>query len=135
MRKLREESPVLDQPTPPSAIASPARERAIQNNPNFNFSDLDNFKPYHEDEVLPPAVTKINRKGVRYLEKSGEPRFYFNGNEMIKVYNGLGGKKTTLYWTYKGDSAHPIRSDMSNDIRPLHKQIRAYLRKKGIPGA
>jgi len=135
MRKLREETAVLNQPIPARQIDSPTRERATRDNPDFNFSDLDNFKPYIEGEVLPPAVTKVNRKGVRYLEKSGEPRFYFNGNEMIKVFIGLGGKKTTLYWTYKGDAANPIKSDMSNDIRPLHRKIRAYLRKRGIPGA
>lgn len=123
MRKLRE-----DGGTSTLDVRPTVRE-------DFDFDMLDDMKPYLTSEELPPAVTKVNRKGVAFLEKSGEPRFYFNGNEYIKVWNGLGGKKTKLHWTYKGDCNVPVKTSTSNDIRPLHRKIRSYLRQKGIPGA
>lgn len=88
----------------------------------YDLSTLDNFAPYKEGEPLPSPVIKTNRKGIRYVSKEAEPKFLFRGNEFIKVQRGLGGKKTSLFWTYKDD-------------KPLHRRIRAYLRKKNFPGA
>lgn len=138
MRKLRDESTnaVLEKP---KELEIPNeklfRNSKAENELTFDFSTLDHFLPYRKDEDLSPPIIKKNSKGIHYLLTAGEPRFYFQGNEFIKVYRGLGGKKTVLFWTYKGDSPHEIKSEISNDIRPLHRRMRAYLRKRGIPGA
>ena len=134
MRKLRENSAVINKESE-NGFASPNLNNPSITDSNFDTSILDGFLPYRKDESLPEAIIKTNKRGNRYVEKQAEPRFYFFGNEFRRVQIGLGGKKTSLFWTYKGDAPNPIKSDMSNDVRPLHRQIRSYLRKKGIPGA
>lgn len=89
---------------------------------SYDLSSLDNFKPFNPSEKLPSPVIKKNAKGISYLNKPGEPRFYFNGDEFIKVYRGLGGKKTVLFWTYNAKKA-------------LHRRIRNYFKQKGFPGS
>lgn len=88
----------------------------------FNFKTLDGMKGYKEGEKLPEPIIATNRKGTRVLKKPGEPRYYFNENELIQVHRGLGGKKKKLWWVY-------------NKKKPLDVQIRKYLRNMGIPGA
>lgn len=94
----------------------------------FDLKLLDKFTPYREEEELPAPIIKVNKKGVRFLHKKGEPRFFFQGNEFIEVYRGLSGKKTRLFWMYK---------EKNKDGTPnkLNMRIRKYLRNKGFPGA
>ncbi len=87
-----------------------------------DLSIYDGFKGYDPDEKLPEPEIKTNTKGIRFLKKAGEPRFMFRGDEFIKVYRGLGGKKTTLFWRY-------------NQQNSEHRRVRSYLKKRGIPGA
>ncbi len=94
----------------------------------FDLKLLDQFMPYHDGDALPPPIVKTNKKGVRFLHKAGEPRFFFQGNELIKVYRGLGGKKTQLFWSYK-------EKTKEGNPNTLHQRMRKYLRKRGIPGA
>lgn len=89
---------------------------------SYDLTSLDNFKPYIDGEKLPEPLIKKNTKGISYLNKPGDPRFYFNGDEFIKVYRGLAGKKTVLFWRYNGKKA-------------LHRRIRNFFRQKGFPGA
>lgn len=88
----------------------------------FDLAVLDTFKPYNEDDALPRPVTAKNSKGIVFIKKPAEPRFYFNGTDFIKVQMGIHGKKVSLFWRY-------------DEKKTVHKKIRAYLRKKGMPGA
>lgn len=88
----------------------------------FDLAVLDQFKPYHDDEPLPRPISAKNSKGQVFIKKPAEPRFYFDGNDFLKVQMGLHGKKTSLFWRYK-------------EKIPVHKKIRAYLRRKGMTGA
>lgn len=88
----------------------------------FDLNVLDQFKPYHDDEPLPRPISAKNAKGHVFIKKPAEPRFYFDGNDFLKVQMGIHGKKTSLFWRYK-------------ETIPVHKKIRAYLRRKGMTGA
>jgi hypothetical protein len=88
----------------------------------FDLAVLDTFKPYHDEDPLPRPVTAKNSKGTIFIKKPAEPRFYFEGTDFIKVQMGIHGKKISLFWRY-------------NETKPVHKKIRAYLRRKGMPGA
>jgi hypothetical protein len=128
LRKLKDETdaiePVRAEPVlPTSRIVRTVTGQQAQIDPEgFDFSTLDDLKPYRDGEVLPEPVIKTNKKGITFLKKPGEPRFFMQGNELIKVYRGLNGKKRKLFW-------------VCNPTKPLHKRIRKYLQKKGIPGA
>jgi len=88
----------------------------------FDLTVLDSFKPYEDGEPLPRPVTAKNSKGIIFIKKPAEPRFYFEGSDFMKVQLGIHGKKLSLFWRYDAEKS-------------VHKKIRAYLRKKGIPGA
>ena len=120
------EAPVINEiephlPTQKFVKTSSGQEAGIDPD-SYDLSTLDGFTPYKEGEPLPSALIKTNRRGIRYIAKQAEPRFMFRGNEFIKLQRGLGGKKTSLFWTYK-------------ESKPLHRRIRAYLRNKNFPGA
>lgn len=135
-RKLREESDtdVIEKETELAQMPRPKIIRTtdgsqVQVEPEgFDFKLLDTFLPYHEGDELPPAVIKTNKKGIRFLQKRGDPRFFFQGNEFIQVYRGLGGKKQRLFWMYRDKLP-------TGQPNTLHRRIRQMLRKKGIPGA
>lgn len=107
---------------PRSRIVKTNNGHGVVDETGFDFKTLDGMKPYREGEKLPDPDIKVNRKGARYIRKEGEPRFYFNENELIMVRRGLGGKKRSLKWVYHKN-------------KPLDVQIRKYLRNMGIPGA
>jgi hypothetical protein len=88
----------------------------------FDFKALDSFKPYRDDEPLPRPQVAKNTKGKTFIKKKAEPRFYFEKDDFQKVEMGLNGKKISLFWRYK-------------EKIPVHRKIRAYLRKRGMPGA
>lgn len=96
----------------------------------FDMALLDSFKPYLDGDKLPQPVVGVNRKGTRFLKKPAEPRFCFQGNDLLKVQQGINGKKISLFWTYK-----QVGKPETASRDALHRRIRAYLRKRGIPGA
>lgn len=133
LRKLRDEATgseggvaVAEIPKTKVLKTSSGYAEVMQRSEDLSY--LDQFKAYIPGEPLPEPIIKKNSKGIRYVHKNGEPRFYFRGNEMVKVYRGLGGKKTQLFWTFKGNDKNP-------EIAKEHQRIRNYLRAKGIPGA
>lgn len=97
-------------------------DEATVESEGFDLAVLDTFKPYHDDEPLPRPITAKNSKGMIFIKKPAEPRFYFDGNDFMKVQLGIHGKKLSLFWRYDAE-------------KPVHKKIRAYLRRKGMPGA
>ena len=125
MRKLRneEETNTITAPRIPQSkiVRTTDGQQAILDPDLVNFESLLSMKPYVEGEQLPPAIVKTNSKKISYVVKPGEPRFYFNRNELIMVYMGL-SKKRKLWWVY-------------DEKKPVHKKIRTALRKQGIPGA
>ena len=86
----------------------------------FDFSKLNSLKPFDYDTDLPPAEIKYDRKGRRVLVKNGEPRFFFRGTHLIKIYHGLSGKKTDLWKRFKPEK------------KRLDLQIMTYLKKRGV---
>lgn len=96
----------------------------------FDMALLDEFKPYHEGEKLPEPIVGVNKKGVRFMKKPAEPRFCFQGNDLVKIQRGLNGKKVSLFWTFK-----QVGKPETAQRDALHRKLRSYLRKRGIPGA
>lgn len=127
-RKLKEEAEetlVVDKtPSMPKSkmVRTANGSVGIVDPDGFDFSSLDGMKGYLDGDVLDEPEIKTNKKGMRFLKKAGAPKYYFNKNELIKVYRGLGGKKRSLFWIY-------------NDKKALDKKIRMKLRQMGIPGA
>lgn len=135
MRKLRENSSETVSARPVSNGNGSITKDDFVPGFNFDLRTLDTWKPFHNNEPLPQPVFKINKNGTRYVAQHAEPRFFFNGNELLKVQVGLSGKKTSLHWSYKGDHNKPYETETHKDIRPLHRAIRMRLRQNGIPGA
>jgi hypothetical protein len=122
-RELKDDGvQVMDPVLPRSRIIKTNRGEGVVEQTGFDFATLDGMKGYRENDPLPKPTVSINRRGMRVLKKVGEPRYYFNENELIQVYLGLGGKKRKLWWIFK-------------KAKPLHVQIRKYLRNMEIPGA
>lgn len=90
----------------------------------FDMSKLESIasRPYRVGETLPPAEKKISdRTGVEVVVKPGDPRFYFQGNELIRIWMDR-TKKRRLFWQYKPKNK-------------VHVSIRKWLKSKGFPGA
>lgn len=132
IRKLRgEDTEVLEtkEPVMPSrkVVKTSKTDFALVDPQDFDLGSFAGMKPYNEIDPLPEPVIKTNRRGIRYLSKPGEPRFYFHGNELIKIYRGL-SKKRMLFWTFR-----PLNNN--GERNHLHIKIRNHLKKLGIPGA
>lgn len=87
----------------------------------FSFDQLKTLKPYHMGDKLPPPELKRNRAGKVFVTKVGEPRFYLKGNKLMKTHMGMFGRKEEIFKLLKPEKFR------------LHKQIRTYLVKQGIP--
>ena len=129
LRKLKDdnEAPLSDAPAIPvmpktRIVRTSSGSVATVDPEGYDLRSLDSIKPFKEGEPLPKADISTNRKGIRFVKKYGDPRFYFQGNELIKIYRGLGGTKKVLFWSYR-------------EKKPLHRQIRSRLKQLGIPGA
>ena len=137
-RALKTEEPTEKAPTELTQAGSMHTERPVKTSQGtytevpdqFDMALLDSFKPYREGDKLPQPVVGVNKKGTRFLKKLAEPRFYFQGNDFLKVQQGINGKKVSLFWTFK-----QVGKPETSQRDSLHRRIRAHFRKKGIPGA
>lgn len=129
-RALRPEETTGEAPKPvvkqESTLNVISTEKAVKNSSGkeqiepvegFDFKSLHSLKPWKPDEPLPPPETRTDRKGRLLLLKKGEPRFFFRGNHLIKIYRGF-GKKTELYKRFVPQK------------KKLHIQIMQYLKSK-----
>ena len=88
-----------------------------------SYADLkvfDSFVPYSPNEKLPKAEIQQNTRGIWVCRKPGEPRYFFRGNDLMKVWLEI-GKRMTIAMTFK-------------DGNQTHQRIKKYLRERGIRG-